>query len=382
MEYTRGGGPAERGGFFFLRNSGMLRHSDFPRTNRMTHEELRDTFESLLRASLSTAQLTRLANRAIRIAAALLRSRFRRYLLILDDAGYSAESAAARCVEGLFVPQNGVACARLASYVRNECDLGTPPVDGEDERVLRRCVFLSVQQAIPDLLGEFDPQYRKILRMVVETISADGLYRREKGFFDDMIARGDEESVSRHLPLMTADEIVARLSQVASPDDSTQALVARVFDILEASPQTRRIIPMGTLVAALRDFFSLYWKFAIGDPEEAAPVLFEDGDTERLITPVVETLTAGILRSYVDRGHLDAGQAERYAAAARTMREDLAVTTAAPWIEYNAQYFPYVEYTEYRERHRGRFEYVLGSARELFLHRCRKYFQDDYSAAG
>lgn len=348
----------------------------------MTHEELRDTFESLLAASISTSQLTRLANTAMRIAAALLRSRFRRYLLILGDAGYTAESAAARCVEALFVPQNGVACARLAAYIRGEYDRDRPPTEGEDERILRRCVFLSVQQGIPELLGEFDPQYRKILRMVVETISADGVYRREKGFFDDMISRSGDTGSARHLPLMTADEIVARLSQVASPDDSTPVLVARVFDILATSPGSRRIIPLGTLVTALRDFFSLYWKFAIGDPEESAPEMFDTGDADRLITPVIDALSEGILRSYIERGHLSVESAERYAAAARCLLEDLASATAAPWFEYHAEYFPDVTYAEYRERHRGRFEYVLGSAKEVFLHRCRKYFRDEYSAAG
>ncbi|MDX9758634.1 MAG: hypothetical protein RBU27_05695 [Bacteroidota bacterium] len=360
----------------------MLPLSDPSRAGRMTHDELRDTFESLLDASLTTSQLTRLANTAMRIAAALMRSRFRRYLLILDDAGYTAESAAARCVEALFVPQNGVACARLVSYIRSECDLSRPANEGDDERVLRRCVFLSVQQGIPDLLGEFDPQYRKILRMVVETISADGVYRREKGFFDDMISRSGDSSHFRHLPLMSADEIVTRLSQIASPDDSTQMLVARVFDILHDAPESRRIIPLGTLVTALRDFFSLYWKFATGDPEEAPSEVFEPGDADRLITPVIETLAGGVLRSYIERGQLTDDEASRYARAARDMLEDLAASTTAPWFEYHAQHFPEVEYADYRERLRGRFEYVLGSAKELFLYRCRKYFRDEYSAAG
>lgn len=346
----------------------------------MRNEELQHTFDSLLRAAISTPQLTRLVNRSIRIAAGLLKTRFNRYLAILYDAGYTAESAAARCVEGMFLPQADVPCARLTAYLRSELDLRGPALNGDSERLLKRCVFLSVQQSIPDLLGEFDPQYRKILRMVTDTIAQSDEYRREKGFFDDMVTRGGEEAVHRHEPSMLPDEIIALLSRRASPDDSTQTLVGHVFDILHETPQVRRILPLGQLVTILRDFFNLYWKFSNEDLEDAPPGLFEEGDAERLAAPVAGEISAGILRTYRERGTLDEAEAAGYAAAVRDLLLDLAAGTAVPWFEYHEKQFPHRSYEEYREHYRGRFEYVLGSAKELFLLRCRKYFLSDFSA--
>ncbi|MBE0642891.1 MAG: hypothetical protein IH600_02320 [Bacteroidetes bacterium] len=309
-----------------------------------------------------------------------MRSRFSRYLVILYDAGYTAESAASRCVESLFLPNRDVPCARLTDYLRGEYDLRGAALNGDCERVLQRCIYFSVQQNIPELLGEFDPQYRKILRMVLESIAKDTAYTRHKGFFDDMVSRVEESRIQLHLPAMPADEIVARLSRRASPDDSTHVLLSRIFDILDENPDVRRIIQTSQLVTVLRDFFHLYWTFDSEDEERGIEELFENGDIERLIIPILEEISAGIIQSYVNRGVIEQEEADRLATAVHTMLKDLATATAAPWFEYHAQQFPDISYEVYRETYRGRFEYVLGSAKELFVMRCQKYFRADFSA--
>ena len=345
----------------------------------MSHEELHQTFEALLRSSISTTQMTRLVNRSIRLAAGLLKARFSRYLVIFSDAGYDLEGAAARCVEGLFLPQGDVPCARLTTYISGEIEGQGQMLNGDCDRMLRRCIFFSVQQSIPDLLGEFDPQYRKILRLVTDTFAQDGQYRRERSFFDDVVWRGHGRDLQRHRPAMTSDEIVTQLSRRASPEDSTTVLVSHVFDILDEQHDVRRMLAVSTIVTALRDFFHLYWRFCAEEDEEG-PALFEEGDSERLIGPVVEGIQSGILRSYVERGVLDATQAGGFGSAVRSMLADLAEGSTVPWFEYHEKEFPGISYEEYREQHRGRFEYVLGSAKELFFQNCRRYFGDGFSA--
>lgn len=348
----------------------------------MSHEELRQTFDALLRSSITTPQLTRLVNRSIRMAAGLLKARFNRYLVIFADAGYDLEGAAARCVEGLFLPQGDVPCARLTSFISAEIDTHGAIVNGDCDRLLRRCIFFSVQQGIPDLLGEFDPQYRKILRMVTDMISQDGRFHKERGFFDDFVWRGSGTDLRRQRPAMLTDDIVAQLSRRASPEDSTLALMDHVFDILDENHETRRMLPLGDIVTALRDFFHLYWRFRHDDEDGGATVMFDEGDRERIIEPVVEEVEQGILRSYIDRGVLDETQATAFLNAVQSLLDDLASGTPAPWFEYHQAEFPDIGYDAYRESHRGRFEYVLGSAKELFLLRCRKYFRDGFSATG
>ena len=348
----------------------------------MTHEELRETFDALLRSSISTTQLTRLVNRSIRLAAGLLQARYSRYLVIFADAGYDLAGAAARCVEGLFLPQGAVPCARLTAFINGELETHGALVNGDCERVLRRCIYFSVQQGVPDLLGEFDPQYRKILRLVIDTVGQDSHYRKERGFLDDMLWRGPDGDLRMQRPTMTADEIVSRLSRRASPEDSTQTLMEHVFDILDEEPDVRRMLPMGVLVTALRDFFHLYWKFRCEQEENGERPLFDDGDRDRILDPIILAIDTGILQSYRERGVLDEAQTEAFSSAVRMMLDDLASGASAPWFEYHQARFPAISYDEYRERHRGRFEYVLGSAKELFVRRCRKYFADGISADG
>ncbi|MBR9975050.1 MAG: hypothetical protein KFF77_05680 [Bacteroidetes bacterium] len=346
----------------------------------MSHEELRQTFDALLRSSITTPQLTRLVNRSIRLAAGLLKARFNRYLVIFADAGYDLEGAAARCVEELFLPQGDVPCARLTSFISAEIDTHASIVNGDCDRLLRRCIFFSVQQGIPDLLGEFDPQYRKILRMVTDIISQDERFHKKRGFFDDAVWRGDDSDLRTLLPAMAVDEVVAQLSRRASPEDSTLTLMDHVFDILDENPEVRRLLPLGDIVTALRDFFQLYWKFRHEDEGGSTAAMFDEGDRERIIGPIMQELEQGILRSYIEREVLDDRQATAFGSAARCLLEDLASGAPAPWFEYHQELFPDIGYEEYRGRHRGRFEYVLGSAKELFLLRCQKYFRDGISA--
>lgn len=347
----------------------------------MSHEELRNTLESLLQASVTSVQLSRLIHRSIRIAAGILKSRFSRYLIILRDAGYTAESAASRCVEGLFLPHQSIPCARLTNYLRNECTLDNATLNGNCEQILQRCIFFNIQQNIPELLGEFDPQYKKILRMVLETVSKDSRYRRHRDYLDDMISRTEDAHLHLERELIPADALVAELSRLASPDESTHALVGKVFDILDDSTDVRRIIPLGLLVTVLRDFFQLYWTFA--SPEEGADDvnLFDIGDIDRLIQPIINELSEGILTSYLQRGTMQSEEVEHFSKAIHSMLHDLANGNAAPWFEYHQQEFPQISYEEYRDTYRGRFEYVLGSAKELFTLRCQKYFLRDFSAS-
>jgi hypothetical protein len=348
----------------------------------MSHEELRQTFESLLRSSITTAQLTRLVNRSIRLATGLLKARYNRYLLILGDAGYSVEGAAGRCIEELFLTQDGIPCARLTEFIGKECNMDGRMLNGDCERILRRCIFLYVHQGIPDMLGEFDPQYKKILRMVSNTIAEDPDLWKQKGFLDDIVGRGDADAVRKHLPSMPPDEVLAELSRRASPDDSTQKLVGHLFDILDEQGDVRGTLPLGQIITILRDFFNLYWQFSCGDTEAAAEEPFELDDAERLITAVVEEISARLLDPYKERGMLAEEDYGPFHDAVRNLLRDLSTGSTARLFEYHQAAFPHISYEQYREQQRGRFEYVLGNAKELFLLHCWKYFRADFSAAG
>ncbi|MBR9979381.1 MAG: hypothetical protein KFH87_14965 [Bacteroidetes bacterium] len=368
----------------------------------MQEEELRHTFDCLLHSLMTTRQLNHLVHRSIHIATGMLQSIFSRYKLLLDQAGYSIESAAARSIESMFLPLHGIPCLQLEKRLRYEISVWetrhTPDIitDGAGDTVstvmpvmeeitvppaedcpqlLDRCVYSAILLWIPEMLGEFDPQFRKILRMVNETISKNPRYSKQPSAYDDVISRGVVSDENEMLPSLPNDELLARLAREASPTQSTASLLDSCFDILQADPDVRHQLSINSLVTVLRDLFHLHWRFVEEDRlerESANP--FHQLDRELIIEPIVTRISDTILQSYVDRDIFDNAKKAHYRNAVRNMLNDLAEGRPVRWFDYHEHEFPDISYEVYREIRRSRFEYVLGNARELFILRCQKYF--------
>lgn len=371
---------------------------------RMREEELRHTFECLLHGSMTTGQLNRLVHRSIHIAAGMLKSIFNRYHLLLEQAGYSTESAAARSVENLFLPLQGRPCAQLDKRLRYEIsvwearrtsdtitgDAGdtvstvmeeiiVPPAE-DCPQLLDRCVYSAIMMWIPEMLGEFDPQFRKILRMVNETISKNPEYSKQPSAYGDVISRGVVSDENEMLPSLPNNELLVRLAREVSSEQSTAVLMDSCFNILQADPHIRHQISVNSLVTVLRDLFYLHWRFFEDDKLEGelAEDPFHQLDRELIIEPIVTHISDTILQSYVARGICDSADREHYRNAVHNMLNDLAEGRPVRWFDYHAHEFPDISYEAYRETRRSRFEYILGNAREMFVLRCQNYFCDSF----
>jgi hypothetical protein len=310
---------------------------------------------------------------AARLATGMLRTRFSRYQAVLEHVGYTMEGAALRTIENLFLPAAQVPCARLRAAIETE---GVDPATlspREAEQLFRRFVFLEVQQTIPDLLGEFDNDYRKILRIVREHLTGKNGYASMHGFYEDHFFRVSRESRLLEQPAIPQDELVGEVAASMLGDETARAVIDRIFDVMESQDTWRRTLAVGVIVNTVRDCFQF---FHTSDVEVADHESTEfRTDLDLLIQPAIAFIRRRILASYIRRNVVEPTEADAMAQAAEDMLRDLASQQAQNWFHYFSTHFPDVPAEEYRRTRRIRFEYVMGAAKESFLLHCRHFFQ-------
>jgi hypothetical protein len=310
---------------------------------------------------------------AARLAAGMLRTRFSRYQAVLEHVGYTMEGAALRTIENLFLPAAQVPCARLRSAIETEgVDPSVLP-PREAEQLFRRFVFLEVQQTIPDLLGEFDNDYRKILRIVREHLTGKNGYGSMHGFYEDHFFRVSRESRLLEHPAISEDELVGEVAASMLGDETARGVIDRIFDVLESQNVWRRTLAVSVIVNTVRDCFQ-FFHTASEEVADHETTEFRT-DLELLIRPSIEFIRRRILTSYIRRSVVEPAEAELMAKAAEEMLRDLASQQAQSWFHYFSTHFPDVSAEEYRRTRRIRFEYVMGAAKESFLLQCRHFFQ-------
>lgn len=326
---------------------------------------------SVLHGQLTEKIVGDLVLQAARLATGLLRSRFHRYQAMFEKAGYTLEGASLRTVENLFLPAERTPCARLRAAIESE---GVDPAGlspDAAENLFRRFVFLEVQQSIPDLLGEFDNDYRKILRIVREHLTGKNGYGSMPGFYEEHFFRVGPNSRLLDLPAMLEDEILGEVTATMLGDESARAIVDRIFDVLDSQERCRRTLSIGAIVNTVRDCFLMYHENADGNGAFENPEFHTD--VELLIQPSVTFVRKRILAGYIRRGVVEPQDAARMADAALDMLRDLAQRQLQPWFQYFSTHFPGVSEEVYRRKRRIRFEYVLGTAKEHFFTQCRKF---------
>jgi|GEM_PF-4612555 len=338
----------------------------------MGWDNLKASLLGVTRNDLFTAGLTRLIHCGTAYATAILRVRFCRFIGMLENAGYTIEAAALRCIEDLYLPVDGQPCARLHDLLLAETQMIRDMSEEECQRVYKKCLFLQIQQTLPELLGEYDPQYRKILRLVKEVLS-HSRFKRKQSFHEHLYHRVPDVALLLRMPAMHSDELLIRLIPHVNGNMSTERFVNTVFDILDEQEQYRRLVSIGTLVGVIRDYYFMVWKVESGSDRETAP-MFDADDVERLLHPVLSCVRNTILHNYLNRNILQPEEARKYEHAIRNMLTDFANRTPRTWFEYYALEFPGVTQQKYRQNYRTRFEYTLGAAKERFLEQCRLYF--------
>lgn len=340
----------------------------------MSDTHLIAALRSVIGGTVSESELSALIHQAVGDATAILLSRYGRYLPMLRDAGYSTEAAASRCIEELFIPRDGIPCYRLADFLTKECRQVRQDMDDYCIRAYRRVIYLQISQSLPDLLGEFDSPYKRILRLVGKCLSTNRAMKRTEGFLEDYYYRCPDERLLQGNERMPHEMIVGELFVRTKDDDHVAQLLAHLYDILDDQDSYRRMLTQANIVEIIRDFHAMRWEHS--DAPEETVMRFDSSDRERILKPTVEHVRHTVIKSYQDKDVLDETGAEKYLSAVRTMLEDLSRNDVLSWYVYYEREFNGLSYEKYREEERGRFEYVMGLARKRFLARCKEYFSE------
>ncbi|MDT8324611.1 MAG: hypothetical protein RRA94_10890 [Bacteroidota bacterium] len=341
----------------------------------MSEKNLLGALRGVVRGNVSEQELSQLIHSAISTASAILLSRYRRYLPIFRDAGYCLEAAASRCIEDLFLPREEKPCYRLADFLRKQCDVMDDAAEESCEHAFRRVIFLQISQQVPELLGEFDSPYRRILRLVSHCLAHTPSLHKVEGFLEDHYHRCEPDRLLQEKQCMSPDLIVGELFVRTTDTDHVAQLVALVFDILDDQDQYRRMLTQASIVEVIRDFHAMRWEQS-SSPDDNR-MLFETGDRDRLLEPTVAHVRNTVVRSYMEKEVLDSESASKYLNAVHSMLEDLSKNAILSWFVYYEREFNGHSYEKYREEERGRFEYVMGLAKKNFVHRCKEYFSSD-----
>jgi hypothetical protein len=341
----------------------------------MSDNNLLEALRSVVRGKVSEYELSQLIHAAIANASVILLSRYRRYLAIFRDAGYDLEAAASRCIEELFLPRDARPCYRLADYMEQECGDMDEISAERCEHVFRRVIYLQIAQQVPDMLGEFDSPYRRILRLVSHCLSHNPAFCKVDGFLEEHFHRCRPDRMLQEKQRMPAELLVGELFVRTTDTDHVAQLVAHVFDILDDQDRYRRMLTQASIVEIIRDFHAMRWEHSSSTEEK--DMLFDAGDRDRLLHPTVEHVRNTVVRSYMDKEVLDEESAEKYLRAVHSMLEDLSKNAALSWYFYYEREFNGLSYEKYRTAERSRFEYVMGLAKKNFVHRCKEYFSSD-----
>lgn len=323
----------------------------------------------LLDERIDERDLRHLIRATIAFAEVTLRRVYWRHMISYRRAGYTPESLAARCIEDLFLPNRGRRCFELCLYFERIETLRTLD-DAEVVVALRKLVTNKVHQSLFDLAGEVDPEYKKILRNIMDAIRAsDEFYLREHLADRLICARsiGDAALSNAEMPV---DELLVIFAATTSRDDSAALMLRQLFVILSEQATYRRCIALSSCAALFKEFFRIEFKHVFRESDEAEAGL-PGIDRRSLIEETISFTRRSLLDRYESRGVYDRHATALIEAALHQMIGDWLDGELAPLYHYYAEHFPHVTHDEYRRTERTRFEYIAHTAKEYLGSKLR-----------
>ena len=334
--------------------------------NPLVLKDVKNATSRLLSGEDRDRDVMLLARACQSIAKSLIGQHHSRHLRHFSLAEYNTESFAWRCVEDLFLTREGVRCRELQRYLAGIFpDMSA--AEAEDVAVaLRAVVSRKIAQTIPELYGELDQDFRKILRNVTRYVRYCAGFSLLQSVSGMHVSRVNAHAPLLHLPACPGDELLRLLCLRGRPGQSTTMLVDHVFDILADQSQFRRAIPLLALTALLRDFYALFKP----DADLAADAFAFSMEREELrvrISSALHFVSTGLLARYLQRGALTSETADRFLELLRCVLDDVAEGENKPLFDYFKVQFPAHSYDEYRTHWRGKVEYLVSIAKERLL---------------
>ncbi len=327
--------------------------------------DIKELFVLLLTDRARERDIARLAHTCHALAKSLITSFHTRHLRHFSLAEYSTESFAWRCITDLFLPRNGESCHELRTYLRQRFPDPSLCTAEEAAIALRTVVSKKVSQTIPEIYGELDPDFRRLLRNILRHVKGSGGYTLVHSVHGLLVLR-----VNAHIPLrekaeMPGDELLRLLAERGRAGDAASHLVDAVFDIFSAQTEYRRLYPLLGLAALLRDFHALH-KPAVEQVNDPTTVSMEREGVQRRVDRAVEHVGEILLR-YTQRGSVPRERAGALRLMMRRVFEDMADGECRTLYDYYHAAFGTDSYIEYRDLWRSKVEYLFRVGRDHLL---------------
>ena len=335
-------------------------------------EDLKVIVIAVLRDALTEKQIASLAYYCHTIAKSLISNFHSKHVRNFIHLEYDLDSFAWRCIEDFFLTRKNIRCNELKQYLSikfPDIEIISPQ---EISIAIRNLISNKISQTIPEIYGESDQTFRKILRNVTRYLKNGNDYQIKQFVFGTLVYRSSTDPLLHH-PEFPDEELRARFAEYARFEMQTTSLIDALFTMLDGQTKYRRALTLLTIITLIRDYF-----YQTEQPENEQVENFttemERGEVIRIIDRTSEFMSNGILQKYVERGTLKQSDLLCMKNAITSYLTDLSDGGFKPLAEYHKEQFPRVTYKQYRCNHRSKFEYVMSIAKERFGNECEKYF--------
>jgi len=319
----------------------------------------------LLAGSETQRDVMLLANACQALAASLIALFHRRHLSHFSLGGYDASSFAWRCIEELFIPRSDESCHELRKYLMSLFPDGSP-ADEELAIALRRIVSRKISQTVPELYGELDPHFGRILRGVKRRLRTAGQYELLESVNGAIAMRANSCDPLLHLSAPPEDTLMLLLSERADPGITVSVLVDLVFDALGSQSEFRRALPLMVVAMLIND----HMKATTPRADMTVDPVSTNSDREHVraaIDKTVALISRTIIAGYVRRKRFSLEDGENMRRVLDAALQGLADGDKLPLFEHFKKIFPFTPYREYRQRWRIRLEYLYSTAKENLI---------------
>jgi hypothetical protein len=287
--------------------------------------------------------------------------------------GYDLHELAYMFIEDLVLPKDDI------SFYSLYRSLNSMPMDiaiatsRELEEFLERIIAVAIRDSLHSIYFEWDAAYTRVHRAVENHLRSNENY--------SIILRFREKLGYRNttgIPFLFADhcpreELLAQLYTLATDRKTIGPLVDGLFDFVEKQSEYDAALSLYDISLAVRDYFSLYWKQEYSDMTYSEDLLLYD-DVNGIKTVTIEHMKFAVLSRYVSAGSMSEEEARKMLSAIDSHLEDMINTERRRLYSYFRDQYPDVQYDEYRNDKRSRFEYIMHLSEEYFLRRCREVF--------
>ncbi len=350
----------------------MTLNQSWHRMIKVPNGDIPDVLAAVMRDDLTNADILSLVRHATAVAKAYLRLRYWQYFPRFEDAGYSLHDVAIRCITILFLPDDTSLCPRIRNGLATILQSNAHPDADDFTRAFRALVTQSVENSVPQVLGELDPWYKKVLRNVSDHIHESACHSMQ-GFHETLIHRAAVEELHCELPEYPAESLLADLFDLHPASDSAADLIEHIFDILDGQTSHRRILPLSVIVRTLRDYFVLRFEMEESDEMHIEATMIRN-DLLALVPSIVQEGVDTVLHGYLMREEITTDQAACFTEAAHQYLRELLDGQESPvdwYFDIHFRAMPCNGDTAWRK---NQLRYFLKVVRQLFIKRGRQFF--------